>query len=262
MPTKEIVYGDDGLAIEVVTQYTTKFKETLDYNDLKQRNVVMSNIIIRSAQSLTLIEKRILMACISKMTDREVTLHAQEYAETYGIELKHAYSQIKEGAKEIFKKHIRGVFKNNIEVYINWCSQAVYENENGTVKISFSPEIMPYLINLKGHFTQYQLQQAATLRSIHSWRLMELLQQMRGVKPEGFLLIYMEDFYQAMEATETYKKNFSLFKKRVIEPAVMELMEKDGWLIDWEPLRRGRRVQALQFQFEKTKQQQFDFESK
>ena len=37
-----------------------------------------------------------------------------------------------------------------------------------------------------------------------------------------------------MEATESYRKNFSLLRKWVIEPAVKELTEKDNWLIEWE----------------------------
>ena len=37
-------------------------------------------------------------------------------------------------------------------------------------------------------------------------------------------------------------KNFQLLRKRIIEPAVKELTEKDGWLIEWEAVKSGRRV--------------------
>ena len=121
---------------------------------------------------------------------------------------------------------------------------------------------MPFLLDLKGHFTQYQLQQAASLRSIHSWRLMELLQQMRGKQPEGYLHIDIDEFHLAMESTPSYIKNFNLCKSRVIEPAIKELMEKDGWLIDWQVLKLGRRIVALRFDFEKSPQYSLDFTGK
>ena len=251
MPDIMIIGG-----IEVETQYTSRF-EYLDYSDLNSRTIVISNALIRAAQSLTLNEKRILMACITKLTpeNRVVELHAKEYSATYGVDTKNAYNDLKESSLNIFKKHIRGVFKNGIEVYLHWCSQATYEPEQGKIILAFTPEIMPYLIGLKSHFTQYKLSQASSLRSVHSWRLMELLQQMRGKQPEGYLIIDINEFYLAMEATESYKNNFSLFKKYCINPAVTELMDKAGWLIDWQPLKMGRRVQAIRFDFEKTNQQ-------
>ena len=50
------------------------------------------------------------------------------------------------------------------------------------------------------------------------------------------------------------KKNFQLLRKRIIEPAVKELTEKDGWLIEWEAVKSGRRVASLRFRFERNPQ--------
>ena len=58
-----------------------------------------------------------------------------------------------------------------------------------------------------------------------------------------------------MEASKSYRANFNLLKVRVIEPSVKELTEKDNWLIDWEPLKRGRRVAALRFNFRRDPQE-------
>jgi plasmid replication initiation protein len=35
---------------------------------------------------------------------------------------------------------------------------------------------------------------------------------------------------------------------------VHELNEKDGWLIDWEPIKAGRKVKAVRFTFERDPQ--------
>ena len=56
---------------------------------LKRLNVSMANVVVRSAQSLSLAEKRILIAGVAKLrgTNELVTLSAQEYAETYDVAL-------------------------------------------------------------------------------------------------------------------------------------------------------------------------------
>jgi plasmid replication initiation protein len=59
-----------------------------------------------------------------------------------------------------------------------------------------------------------------------------------------------------MEVTEKQAANFNNIKRRIIEPAIKELMEKDGWLIDWKPIKRGRKVAQLQFRFARNPQGQ------
>ena len=33
------------------------------------------------------------------------------------------------------------------------------------------------------------------------------------------------------------------------EPAVKELQDRDGWLIQWQPIKAGRKTAALRFNF-------------
>ena len=136
-----------------------------------------------------------------------------------------------------------------------WVQGYRYFKDQGIVKFKFSEYIFPFLFELQREFTKYQLKQATALRSIHSWRLLELMEQMRQQQDNsGWLVMSIEEFWHAMEATESYRKNFSLLRKWVIEPAVKELTEKDNWLIEWEAIKRGRKVTALRFQFERNPQ--------
>lgn len=232
--------------------------------ELGRLNVVIANVVSRSAQSLTLAEKRILMAGIARMggTNQRVKITANEYAETYDISLDTAYSQLKTAVENIFERYLQFQVwegkKEGVE-RIRWIGGYRYFDKEGFVQFSFSNEIFPYLFELTDHFTKYQLQQAAALRSIHSWRLLELFEQMRsekrGIKQkDGWLSIPLEEFWHAMEATESYRKNFNNLKKWIIEPAIKELSEKDGWLIQWEARKSGRKVVTLMFKFERNPQ--------
>lgn len=231
---------------------------------LGRLNVVVANVVSRSAQSLTLGEKRILMAGIARMggINQRVKITAEEYADTYDVSLDTAYSQLKTAVENIFERYLQFQVwegkKEGVE-RIRWIGGYRYFDKEGFVQFSFSNEIFPYLFELNDHFTKYQLQQAAALRSIHSWRLLELFEQMRsekrGVKQQdGWLSMPIEEFWHAMEATESYKSNFQLLRKRVIEPAIKELSEKDNWLIEWEARKRGRKVVTLLFKFQRNPQ--------
>lgn len=63
-----------------------------------------------------------------------------------------------------------------------------------------------------------------------------------------------------MEASKAINPIFGLLRKWVIEPAVAELTEKDNWIIEWEPIKRGRKVAALKFKFERNPQGQLSLD--
>lgn len=222
---------------------------------LQSRNVVLSNALVRSAQGLTLAEKRILMAAISRMDGvmQPIEITAQEYADTFHLPVRQAYEQLRESAKAFLTKHItylgehnghKGVFQ------VNWLSTVFYTHNEGFITVEFNPKLMPELCDLQQHFTQYQLKRASSLRSVHSWRLMELLQQMKNSESnDGWLIIGINEFHHAMESTDSYKANFGRLRARVIEPAIKELQDKDGWKIDWGIIKVGRKVSSLKFRF-------------
>lgn len=231
-------------------------------NSLSNNNVVVSNYIIRSAQTLNLVEKRILMAGIAKLggVNGEIHLSAQEYADTYDVDIRTAYNELKSAVGTLMRRTLSWQITDGKKIGTRttiWVQGYDYFKNEGLVKFKFSEYVFPFLFELQQEFTKYQLKQAAALRSIYSWRLLELLEQMKDKKNEtGWLSMSIEEFWHAMEATESYKSNFSLLRKKVIEPAIKELTEKDNWLIEWETRKRGRKVATLLFKFQRNPQGQ------
>jgi plasmid replication initiation protein len=226
---------------------------------LKSKNVVMANTLTRSAQGLSLAEKRILFAAIAKMGGRfeDVKISAEEYAETFQIELNTAYEQLKSAAHNFFTRYFSLSVpdrKGVLEWKFNWLLAYAYHDNEGYVTLAFSPKVMPYLCDLEQQFTKYKLKQACALRSIYSWRLLELFEQ----QSSGWVLISTEDFWHSMEATATHRRSFGETRRKIIEPAVKELTEKDGWLINWQPIKSGRKVTQLRFDFKKDPQGRLD----
>lgn len=228
-----------------------------------ERWVTMSNALTRAGHGLTLAEKRIVAAAVSKLDSRRALppgevprtrITAMEYAETFSVDLDTAYDQLQAAAKALYKRSItffEPAHKRNGKplpptmVQMRWVGSVKYQDGEGWVELAWWPDLLRHLTGLQRQFTYYQLQQASALRSAYSWKLLELLTRFEST---GWAEYTIEDFKASMDAPPSLS-DFGQVKRRIIEPAVKELTEKDGWLIQWQPIKAGRKVKALRFTF-------------
>ncbi len=233
---------------------------------LSERHVTLRNDLVAASHGLkTLAEQRVVKSCAAKLDSvrldqgrYKITLSADEYAETFGLDPNTAYEQLKTVSKSLLDRVIRceEQTKRGLKVHLDhWVSGITYHEGEAWVELRFSHEATPYLTMLRGNHTTYLLKQAAGLRSIYSWRLLEMLMQF---KDTGWKQIDVEDFIKAMDAKASHAKDFGQLRRWVVEPAVKELIEKDGWLIDWHPVKAGRKVIALRFEFKRDPQGRLD----
>lgn len=226
------------------------------------RWITMGNALIRSGQALTLAEKRLVALATSKIDSSKpmtmerlsYVLTAKEYAQQFQVDESTAYKLMAEGATRLFERKFTCFLPDHLSKKVGeikkqgrWVFACDYNKRRGTVTLGFSPDVVPYLTNLKEHFTSYKLGQVSSLRSIYSWRLLELLEQFKKNKWAEYTL---KDFHLSMDATEAQKKDFATVRRRMIEPAIKELESKEGWLIRWKPIKEGRKVVRLRFEFE------------
>ena len=71
---------------------------------------------------------------------------------------------------------------------------------------------------------------------------------------KGWAEYTVEDFAASMEATPKQRQNFASIRRKIIEPAVAELTQKDGWTINWQQIKAGRRVTKVRFDFSRDPQ--------
>lgn len=228
-----------------------------------QLYVNMSNELIRSAHGLTLGEKRLLMLAVSHMDSKKpatpqsmiIRIDVSEFVQEFGITSQTAYEEVKGAAEQLMNRYIRFFHKDKdgkeIETRMQWVGEANYKKSEGWVELAFWHRLSPMLFELKEQFTSYKLSRAGGLRSVYSWRLFELLMQ---YKSTGNMTIAVSEFADLMETPQTYRKDFGAMKRRVVEPAVKEIREKDGLKVKWEPIKAGRKVQTLVFTFPREQQ--------
>jgi plasmid replication initiation protein len=244
--------------------------------DSRDQSVTIKNELVRRIQRMKLSEKRLLALAIAKCNPKpKILLHkatqldpqtglapgwsvrvtAQEFMEAYPqIDPKHAYSDLKEAAENLFECRVewdaevveRGK-KTTVKKSARWIYEKADTTTAGWVEIKFSPSIAPYLLGIDEEFTKYKLRHAADLRSIYSWRLLEIMAQFRKT---GLVKIGYDEFCAAMGAPESCIKDSGQLRRRVIEIAVKELREKNALQIDWEAVKpAGRKVTGFTFKF-------------
>lgn len=232
--------------------------------------ITMHNTLVRASHGLNLGEKRLVSLAVSKLSPKAAALptkpiriSAHEFAEEYGLDQSDAYKQLRAAQEKLWNRtirHIEHYGKNGTKVEVvkmRWVTSARYKDHEGEIGISFAPEIAQFLVQLKKHFTSYQLRQAAALRSVYSWRLFENLKSHESL---GKWRVEIERFHEVMETPQSYRTNFAQTRRWVLEPAISELAAKCSLEVSVEPEKRGRRIVALVFRFEPIKQMALPFD--
>ncbi|MBT7350172.1 replication initiation protein [candidate division WWE3 bacterium] len=232
-----------------------------------EHKVTQSNFIIKRSQGLTLPEKRVIALAISKLdslrtvpqksyeTGHTIEVSVDDFKTTYP-ETDSPYRVLCDASKSLLSKVITEPEseQKNRKSY-QWCMRAEYVPGEAKVLLTIHPDVMPHLFYLRQQFTTYKLKETANLRSLNSWRLWELLQQF---KKTGWLDITVDDFHESMETSPSIRTNFSLLRKKVIEPAIKELEEKNSVKIAFETKKTGRKITSITFHFKPDTQRELD----
>lgn len=215
----------------------------------KALRVTKSNDLIMASYRLTLNEQRLILAAICKLDPRrpmpkKVVVSAGDYASIYGVQLRHAYKQMKVAADELYERTIETFDGKGVDRK-RWIDRAYYVEGEAKVEMNFTVHVMPYLSMLHSRVTTYDLRRVASLDSAHSFRLFEMLMQF---KKTGWAYIEVESLRIALGLGDAYKR-FNNLRQRVIDPAVVELKEKSGLDVSYTTKSEGRKVVAIKFEF-------------
>lgn len=217
----------------------------------KNRIVRKSNWLVTASYKLTLNEQRLVLTAIAKISfeqeiKRKVIVTAKEFLECFpDVGKDHVYQEMEKASENLFQRWIRIEDSNQIEKF-RWISaKLIYKKGEGRVGFSFSPEIIPYLQQLKERFIKYSISDISNLKSTYSIRLYEMLMQFKNT---GIVIVSLEDFKGRLGIINKYA-DYRILRRKVIEPAVAELNLKSLFNITFKSVRSGRSIKMLEFFF-------------
>ena len=219
--------------------------------------VYKSNAVIQAGYQLGLNEQRVVLACIGLVdpkkellaTDR-FELSAKDFVTLFGVSEKNAYKALIDVTQTLFKRYIviEKPFPDepNInKLQTHWISSIYYMETEVKIALRFAHDLIPYLSQLQGCFTRYELKHIGNMTSTYGIRMYELLMQW---KTTGKREIEIDWLKKQFELDESYDRMFDL-KKRVIDPAVKDINTHSNYQVSWTQRKTGRLVTHLIFTF-------------
>ncbi|PFG45151.1 replication initiator protein, partial [Vibrio sp. ES.051] len=192
---------------------------------------------------------------------QKVKITALDYARNImEIDPRNAYLYLKKAADNIFERQfsVKEKVGNSERITrFRWVSSATYAKDEGFIELSFTPEVYPHLHTLKNQYTTYKLKNAASLKSVYSWRLYEYAKSWTTYCQEGKSVhVTLENLKHILEWPDTY--DWSDAKKRALVPAIKEIGTLSNLDITYKIVKKGRSVHALEFKFVERDQLELD----
>lgn len=180
---------------------------------------------------------------------REHILTAKEFSQQFGVELVSCYRILKNAGKQLMKTSIT-LEKPDLFVTqeINVCAMVEYQHKEGAIKVEFTPNIMPYLAQVKQKFVLYNLKDVANFGSLYSTRLYELIQEF---KDTGWIMKSVEQLREVFAVGKKYAL-YKDFKQRTFAHAINEINSQYEIDLTFEEIKERRKVIAIRFEFKPT----------
>ncbi len=219
--------------------------------------VTKSNyFIMNCSYDLSLEEQKLILTLASMVqpTDEEFkpyNFKISDFMELLGVETQTKYTEIPKITKELMKK-VFEIQEGNTLLQVAWLSSARYEKGSGMVTLKFSPDLKPYMLQLKEKFTQYQLANILSMKSKYSPRIYEIL-KCNEFKKQKYIEIEIEELRKLIKADTVYPK-YNDFKRYIIERTQKELKKTSDISFDFEEVKTGRKVTALRFYIHQNKE--------
>lgn len=159
------------------------------------------------------------------------------------------YKLLKDALIELIRNPIGWVtLPNEHETILTWIEPPDLDIKGGVLELQIGKKLAPFLLELKSHFTQYQLCYTLKFRSRYSFRLYELCAPLQYHDEKEFRRSYTVDEMKSILGGEIYSR-YCDFNTRVLKPACREINEysnKHVEIIPHKATGRGGKVERLE----------------
>lgn len=221
---------------------------------MKEKFIVSkSNKLINGRYSLGVNEQKIILTMISliDINDKEfnkVTFTMIEISNLLNISVNNLYRDVRKIMRNLRKKDIfiDERDENGIGRIIetSFVTTAIYDNKHGLLTLEFSNVLKPYLLELKGLFTSYRLDNALSLCSKYSIRVYEKL------KCNEFKKSFIWNIEELKEDLMLTKKSYNLYsniKQKIILVSINDINKNTDIKVTFEEIKTGRKITAIKF---------------
>lgn len=217
-------------------------------------SATQSNKLIEATYRMSIPAKRVMLMLLGQIhpgqqdISKKIVIEASDYSGKTGIALSQSYVDIKNGCRELMKTIIttRHQKEKSTEqcVVVNWMK---YHDDEGWLEATFTPWIAPYIHSLaRIGYTTIAVDEALKFKRFYTIRLYELLMQFKKTNERHIRIDSLKEIFQIEKSKYS---RFADLRKWVLAPSVKEINEKTNWNVDWNPVKTGRKITSLSFDF-------------
>lgn len=216
------------------------------YSKNNNRKVIIANDIIQKGKfSLSAKELKIIFYIISQIKPndcelREYEIDLIEFCKTCGINK--GGTQAKELEQALLKLEQPWVIRNEREVYSLAWSRGFYVSPiTNKLVITLDEKLKPYLIQLKNHFTAWELIYTLHFKSKYTIRLYILLKSIHYQENSIYEREYTVQELKSLLDADNYIE-YRDFHSRALKPAIAEINKFSDKFVSYEPIKNGKSV--------------------
>ena len=272
---QNIKHAKERITMSIITEIEKNKKQVQTLNELSKRKVVEHNSLITSIAKMDKTPLKMFELAVSCINTEEppknntVYLSKEELFAFFKVDDSNKHTRFKEAVEKMQKQAFFKIkekkehgfeFENIVPIpYVKWTD---YHDE---VTIRFSPEIMPYLINLKQNFTQHALSDLSELNSKYSiilyrWLSMNYNQyehySNKGGRREEQVEEYrnptisMRELREMTDTVQDYPR-FTNFESYILKNSLKEINAHTHFNVTYDKIKKGRSIDRIVFHIEK-----------
>ncbi len=221
---------------------------------MKEKFIVSkSNKLINGRYNLGVNEQKVIitMTSLIDINDKnfnKVTFTMKELSNILSVSVDNLYRDVRKIMTNLRKKDIfiderdeNGVGRI---IETSFVTTAIYDNKHGLLTLEFSEVLKPYLLELKGLFTSYRLDNALNLSSKYSIRIYEKL------KCNEFRKNFIWSIDELKNDLMLEQKSYNLYsniKQKIILIAINDINKNTDIRVAFEEVKSGKKVVAIKF---------------
>ena len=212
--------------------------------------VIKSNSLIEARYRLSLQESHVVLWLLTQIRpdDEDFKPHSMKISEFSAMVGVKVDSQYKELRKITMRLIQRGLSIYDLEakewLQVSWLSSARYKTKHGVVLLEFSPQLKPYLLQLKSQFTKIDIVDTMKFKSVYAVRIFELLSQYIAI---GKRETDIDELRAWCGIKNDEYELYADLKRKVFNRAKTEINAKTNYEVDYKEIKEGRKVIALEW---------------
>lgn len=211
--------------------------------------IVKSNDLVEASYKITLDEMRVLLLAIGEINPkiknhhRDFEFTVSDFAKRFGVSEKVAYKQVKDAIDKLGGRWALIESTDKVERKVTFLTEQVYFKGEGRFQIVLHEKLMPFVSEIQGKFTKYDLEYVTKFNGFHAIRLYEILAQFKN---KGERIVSVDDLKEWLQVADKYTR-WDNFKNRVLIPSITEINNKSDLFIDYRTYKIGRSIDKISF---------------